>query len=116
LSAWSSHIFQRQLPSVAVVLGDQQRLRALARRDHFKQRGGARFGLADILVIGNLRNLLPAFGVARRILVQAAEHALRALRGEGNAGKISMEGAAPVGQADGDEVGHGGILPPAIAQ
>ena len=102
--------------AAAVVFGDQQRLGPLARRRHFEQRGSAGFGLADILVVGDLRNLLPPFGVARGIFVQAAEDALGSLRGERDAGKIAMEGAAAFGQPDGNEVGHGGILPAAIAQ
>ena len=60
------------------------------------------FGLAHFLVVGDLRDLLPALGVARRIFVQPADDALGAFLRESHIGKIAMEGGlAPSGSLTG---------------
>ena len=82
-----------------------------------KQRGSARLGLADVLVVGDLRNLLPALDVAGGVFIEAAEDALGSLRGERHAGKVAMEGAAASGSLTGIRSAMGEFCqPPSLSE
>ena len=66
--------------AAAVIFRHQQRRFALPRGGGYQQHRGAGLGIAGVLIVGHLRHLLPPLEVARGILIQPAEHALRRRR------------------------------------
>src|SRR5262249_26237300 len=104
----------RRAPT-AIVFRDEER-HLFARRGHIRQHGGAWFRRAGILVIHQVRQLLPMLLVTVRVFVQTANDAVFANRGQLSSRWVTMERVLVIWQHHRKKIGHIGRCPTSVRQ